>query len=382
MASTTIRRPFAPLDEARLQTLTSVKNKQNAILSSAVKRKAAESPALDDSENVDPAFFAKRSKSNDGFSPVKSSLKKLLFTAPAPKAAPVSCEPAQLAPSTSRPRAILKPKAPSIKANANAVRRTLSAFSSNDLSARSSGRGGILSTKRRTTSSFARRDTSSKLASAVPFSLDAALKGTISAYASALPKPAPAPTLDTTLDKSEMESSWFFNIHEDTPEQEMTNLLQHSTCVLDISSDEETEQKARHARAEGRDKENIPPANDVSQTSRPRPEPTDSMVVEMARNPLSQLNAADFYEIGCDETSIVLVPGDESEENGPETAVSCADNATVPPAKTADTQSVEELMGCRDEPAASAAVLRPIEGSGESFEVWESGSSKEDGDQA
>ncbi|KAM6518834.1 hypothetical protein FSOLCH5_007597 [Fusarium solani] len=56
-----------------------------------------------------------------------------------------------------------------------------------------------------------------------------------------------------------MKASWFFEIHEDTPEQEMTNLLQHSTCVLDISSDEESERKRSRDRAEGRDKENIPP---------------------------------------------------------------------------------------------------------------------------
>lgn len=354
-----------------------------------MKRKASDSTLVEDLENVDPAYSSKRPKSSDGVFLANSGLKKQLF--PVLKPLPSLSRPAPNSLLALQPRAVLKPKAPSIKANTITARRSLSKIISSDLYARGTGRGGILQAKRRTATSFTRREPSTKLAHAVPFSLDAALKGTLSAYASASPIPVPASSSTLPLDESRMESSWFFSIHEDTPEQEMTNLLQHSTCVLDISSDEESEQKARHAKAEGRDKENIPPANDASQTSRSRLEATDSMLVDKTRNPLAQLNAADFYEAGCDETSIVLVSCDDLEENGsgdklqdsnkPSVEFSITESGSLTPAeptvKTVDA-SVDKLMACRGEPADAAAVLEPLEGTGQSFDVWESGSSKED----
>ncbi len=182
-----------------------------------------------------------------------------------------------------------------------------------------------------------------------------------------------------------MGSSWFFDIHEDTPEQEMTNLLQHSTCVLDISSDEESEQKARRERAEGRDKENIPPADDVSQTSRAaRGDMADesAMVVDKVRDPLSQLNAVDFYADGCDEASVIIVPGDEDDDEATASEQDTAALELMPkPDVEAESPSVDELIR-RDEPAAKAALLEPMEGTGESFELWESGSAKGDAEPA
>src|SRR5690606_22063345 len=83
---------------------------------------------------------------------------------------------------------------------------------------------------------------------------------------------------DFFIPTPDMASFWSFDIHEDTPEQEMTNLLQHGTCTLDISSDEEFESRANRDRAEGRDKENIPPPEDVSQTSSARGGPLPETV--------------------------------------------------------------------------------------------------------
>jgi hypothetical protein len=174
-----------------------------------------------------------------------------------------------------------------------------------------------------------------------------------------------------------MKSSWFFDIHEDTPEQEMTNLLQHSTCTLDISSDEESEIKARAEKAEGRDKENIPPADDVSQTSARRAAASpDDMVLDKARGrPLAEMNAEDFYAVGCDGSSVVIVPGDEDEEE--EVAAPAVDDTyEFAPELKADL-SIDAIMG-KSDPAAKAAVLEPIEGTGESFDLWESGSAKDE----
>ncbi|PBP20171.1 hypothetical protein BUE80_DR009028 [Diplocarpon rosae] len=61
------RQPFAPLTSSRLQNLTSLKNRQNAI-SSPSKRKATTFDSDNDAENIDPVAFlsAKRSKQPDG----------------------------------------------------------------------------------------------------------------------------------------------------------------------------------------------------------------------------------------------------------------------------------------------------------------------------
>lgn len=64
------------------------------------------------------------------------------------------------------------------------------------------------------------------------------------------------------LHTSPVRDSWFFEIHEDTPEELATNLMEHSTCTLDLSSDEESRVRERDERG----KENVPPQDDVSQT--------------------------------------------------------------------------------------------------------------------
>lgn len=126
-----------------------------------------------------------------------------------------------------------------------------------------------------------------------------------------------------------MPNSWFFEIHEDTPEQEAANLMEHSASVLDISSDDDMETKRRNEELE-RGKENIPPPDfmpsqphartqasaDFMETSDALPEehvklPRLRKIAQDAmdedRSPLSDLPAADFYGEGLDATSYVTV---------------------------------------------------------------------------
>ncbi|KXX75600.1 hypothetical protein MMYC01_206567 [Madurella mycetomatis] len=402
--ATVCRQPFAPLDGARLQSLTSIKNRQNAISNSPIKRKASEVLDADDFENVDPNVFSKRSKGvdldndlNKGF--VKPSAFVLTKAAP-----PASCLPfedvrrnqsSRL--SSPRPRNILKPKSPAAQLSLkDAASPSLTAPAGRSPT-RGAKRMGILS-RRRTQ----RIDPPSfGLGATAPFSLDAALKGTIPSYSGSLRTSSRSSSSSISsssdlLPQSDTKSSWFFDIHEDTPEQEMTNLLQHSTCTLDISSDEESERRASRDRAEGRDKENIPPADDISQTSARfvrAPADIDDMVVEKQRGPLAEMNVADYYAEGCDSTSVVIVPGDDEDT---ETVVDAAEAHPLPeeepqpPAENgpdsqpsrfhlADVEavSVDAIMGKDDRPA-NAAVLEPIEGTGESFELWESNSAKDE----
>lgn len=132
------------------------------------------------------------------------------------------------------------------------------------------------------------------------------------------------PTPVSTVDES-MPKGWFFEIHEDTPEQEATNLMEHSATVLDISSDDDVETKRRN---EDRGKENVPPPDFCPLQTRPQLT-ADSMdtaeeaqvehvklprlrkiaqdAMEEDRSPLGDLPAADFYGEGLDATSYVTV---------------------------------------------------------------------------
>ena len=109
-----------------------------------------------------------------------------------------------------------------------------------------------------------------------------------------------------------MKDGWFFEIHEDTPDETLTNLMEFSTGVLDISDDED-----RRREKDDRGKENIPPAaeaigsehNIASVVTQPTPEPVSVAVnaplkerqakrtqTFTCRAPLSDLPASDFYD--------------------------------------------------------------------------------------
>ena len=213
-------------------------------------------------------------------------------------------------------------------------------------------RSGILSSRRRTggynridppvfkglCNLYSLSSSSSAFASG---SLDAALKATIPSYASKR-------ILEDTIEDTSvnMTASWFFDVHEDTPEQQMTNMLQHGTCVLNISSDEETEQKAKRHDCE--DKENVPPMDDVSQTSRRGRIVNDSEEQQAATPRQSTEPMVEGFAFASQPVEVDV------------------DALMTKPEAASDVKS------------SKAAVLPPIEGTGESFELWESGSSKDD----
>lgn len=184
---------------------------------------------------------------------------------------------------------------------------------------------------------------------------------------------------------SNSKSSWEFDIHEDTPEQEMTNLLQHSTCRLDISSDEECERKARE-KAEDRGKENVPPADDISQTSARRATTISEggMEYEKPRTALGDLNVEDFYAEGCDPTSVFIVPEDEDDGTVVDGEQAEKPQDGVTSESSLDIKATAEGTPEPEEPEEQVklATLQPVEGTGESFDLWESSSAKEEGDEA
>ncbi|KAF3060774.1 hypothetical protein CFAM422_010988 [Trichoderma lentiforme] len=379
MAAVT-RQPFAPLDGARLQSLTSLKNRQNANVSP--KRKA-EFLEIDNCENVDPLLFAKRSKGVSSGTPAKDALKPSNFFLTPKISTPVASARslASQNKASSTPRRILNPKSNLGKASVDNTPKSCPVAPAGR-SPTQGKRSRLLSGRRRAT----RLDPPSFHlgGSSAPFSLDAALKGTIAGYT---PRPSVKKPVASSLLEPDSKASWFFDIHEDTPEQEMTNLLQHSTCTLDISSDEETEQRAKRDGAEGRDKENIPPADDVSQTSAQRASPSpkgDEMIFEKQRVALGEMNAADFYAEGCDETSVILIHEDEEPEAPIATVSNIPSSILEEPEDEEEEdelqihEDIDALISRSDGTSSKAAVLQPIEGTGESFELWESSSAKDE----
>ena len=120
-----------------------------------------------------------------------------------------------------------------------------------------------------------------------------------------------------------MPKSWFFYIHEDTPEEGATILMEHSVCTLDISSDDDCETKRTNEMERG--KENIPPPDffiapatalanvDAPEADSCVPVPGTALefvklpklrhplaqdAVGKGRSPLSDLPAADYYGPG------------------------------------------------------------------------------------
>jgi len=414
------RQPFAPLDSSRLQTLTSLKNRQNALqsLSSPSKRKAT--VYEDDSENLDPILLAspKRSKGVDGSFPVKDLFKPSQFVLtkapPSPNDIGSPIKSTSLA-SLSRPssRPILQARSPAPKLNTTVSKSTPLTAPAGRSPTRK--RIGILN-RRRTASPFTRIDPprfGAPAPSSAPFSIDAALSGTIPSYGArqAQRSRSTASDIPQSLHEPETKDTWFFDIHEDTAEETMTNLMEHSTYTLDISSDEESSTRSKDERG----KENVPPMDDVSQTRFSAPTSAQTQdassqdlkvrikssrrrreiemgAIDVDRSPLGDLAAEDFYAEGCDEASVVVVQEeaetDVEDQEEVDVNATCTFDFVAEPlpefdvvgkGKGVEGRSVKELMLKDDkEMAPAAAVLCPIEKAEEGWSVWESGSAKGD----
>lgn len=169
-----------------------------------------------------------------------------------------------------------------------------------------------------------------------------------------------------------MPKGWFFEIHEDTPEQEAANLMEHSASVLDISSDDDLETKQLN---EERGKENIPPPDFLAAQQGVRQaaadamldaEPTPELHVKLPRlrkitqdamdedrKPLGDLPAAEFYGEGCDAATYVTV--DPGLERPSGLSKEFEFNCPTPEKKK------EEKAVVAAEPVAAAEVAEPAQ---------------------
>lgn len=389
------RQPFAPLDGSRLQNLTSLKNRQNALssaLSSPSKRKAT-SFEDDNSENLDPALFLspKKLKSPDGSS-VDTLQKPVNFFFTKAPPSPIDSSNA-FKPIASPRRPILPARSPALRLNTTISKTPLTAPAGRSPTRK---RVGILN-RRKTASPFTRVDPPKfGGSSGLGFSIDAALSGTI---AHGKRQACRENELPVSLHQPESKDSWFFDIHEDTPEELATNLMEHSTCTLDISSDEESAARSKDERG----KENIPPLDDISQTrtaigvvaeaessmadikatarTSRRQREIDDGACDIDRNPLGEMAAEHFYAEGCDGSSVFIIPAesDPANEEAIEPPMTFDFIAEVKGKGKEIDADIDALMTKDDRLLApEAALLESIEKAEEGFEVWESGSAKGD----
>jgi hypothetical protein len=231
-------------------------------------------------------------------------------------------------------------------------------------------KNGILSRRRMTVSPFTRINpptfSADESKTGLPFSIDAALAGTMPSYKS----------------KSTHRKGWQFDIHEDTPDDEMANLMEHSTCTLDISDDESSSLKG-----DKDNKENIPPVDYATQMSAMRRD----MMTDESRSPLGDLDAKDFYAEGCDSSSFIIIPVEDSVDEKAAAASNVEEQSSPSHSRpNAGTEGREgwknllaELAAKADDTAIEADFNFEPEASkneAATIHIWESESAKGDDD--
>lgn len=274
-------------------------------LASPVKRRY--SPSTDfsdnDTENVDPEIFRssiKKAKNFDGLPINSAKTPQFVLTGTATPITHFNKPSVRLdtpsSPLGQRKRTATPSTAPAVAGRSPKSKRV-----------------GILSRRRTASSPFTRVEPPSfsgaRTRDAAPFSIDAALSGTIPSFK----KEIYVPTLEDATPRG-----WMFDIYQDTEEDEMSNLMQHSACTLDISDDE-----SRRAAKDDRGKENIPPLDEPTASSSingtvvaapSRGSDRRDEMIDESRMPMGELNAKDFYADGCDASSYIIVPAEKSHD--------------------------------------------------------------------
>ncbi|OJD28328.1 hypothetical protein ACJ73_00253 [Blastomyces percursus] len=273
------RQPFGVIDPSRLRFLQSAKNQQNGITTPSLKRRL-ETSDLSDTENVDPSSSFGSPSTKRTRNALDDDVSK---TAPATTATPTKFSlAAPNKPITTTPRRLQTPL--------SQVKRVATLPNSAPLRApagRSPKSKPARAFSRRSIGSYTRIDppsfTKAHAAPRAPFSIADALHGTLGMLnTSVVPNTRNATSQTQRFQSTKIivpedvnvnvnirssnssynnnnnikrhPKAWYFEIYTDTEQDEMANMMEHSTCVLDISDDEE---KPRHK--DDRGKENIPP---------------------------------------------------------------------------------------------------------------------------
>ena len=336
---------------------------------SVLKRHAPADFDDDDSENIDPLIFSTPSKKGKtlDFDIIKSNETPLFAPVPAPPAQYV--ERAQAAGQKRKAEDAEDEVTP-----AAGIKRRAEPYSAPAPAGRSPKhkRIGILSRRRMTTRVNPPSSSAVESTDALPFSIDAALSGTV-----------PKSTLNS---KAPHGKGWQFDIHEDSRDDEMANLMEHSTHNLDISDDESNSSKG-----DKDNKENIPPM-DGPAAMIPTTQVTTTrgdVMTDDTREPLGHLEAKEFYADGCDASSIITIAAEDSSEQIVDKLSSAIDTqeSSSPPLPRANVVTEvqngwEDVMArfAAKNTTAGADIGTENENSKEAAEIqiWESESAKGD----
>lgn len=334
---------------------------------------------LSDSENVDPASTGsatKRQKNHSEQDSYKPAGGFHLVTKSQNSETPVmtSTEPSPF----TAPTSISTPKSAPLRASAG---RSPKSKVSKAFSRRSIG-----------AHARPRPTPSQRRVARAPFSISDALSGTFTT-------PQSKAAGDSSVSGVRRRKSWDFEIHVDTEQEEMANLMEHSTCTLDISDDE-----GKGALKDDRGKENIPPselAGGVSTRIDSHQPPVDaSRAIEMTdepRAPLGELNLKDYVPEGINSSDSILIPEDDLEDDpAPKkttthsplsvTETAAADgppNVLSEQPQLASDATIRDLIGnsapsAEDGTTSAAGVDNATGSSGADFDIWESGSVAEE----
>lgn len=325
-------------------------------------------PAFD-SENVDPSLFNKKSKNSEG-----DFTKATNFTLKPTMTGPIMTPTTR---QTITPKRLAK-KVTEIKPVSFSAPATTTTAPAGRSPTRK--RIGILSKRRTSGSSFTRVDPPAfnlgrSSTAGLPFSIDSALSGTVPGRSTPKPAKAAAP-VDTVMGlEDSMPSTWVFDIHEDTPDEELGNLMQHSAQTLDLSDDEE--RKARRLAEVG--KENIAPPE---YTGRQRAISRRDMMSDDPRTPLGDLKPSDYYADGCDANSYIIVDGAKDVKIATNVEKPAVSRPSPTEAGSANQDMWRELLASVDTTAAKAATTAAVEPAPETphekIDIWESESAHGD----
>ncbi|EXJ93582.1 hypothetical protein A1O1_01974 [Capronia coronata CBS 617.96] len=308
--STPARQPFGVLNESKLRSMQSLKNRQNAITPSSapcLKRRAVSPELGSDSENVDPNILnslnkRKRSAFDDDVSASKTNRFSLNVT---------SIPPAKRRLETPTPRldTFVKP-ALNTPASAPAAGRSPTRK-----------RSGLLQTRKRF------NPPAFPLSSQSPaLSISAALNGTKRSRLQAQARKTQT-TQPRTIEDTKPKS-WVFDIFEEPEEVQDYRMnewtMMQSTTVLDISDGESKAAKSFSERLD-KGKENVDPNEPSAPMTRSmaaaavakavsRKDKDVNAMTDDERRPLADLNPSEFYAEGLDATSVVLVHDDAVQE--------------------------------------------------------------------
>ncbi|KAI9749903.1 MAG: RNA helicase [Chaenotheca gracillima] len=251
------REPFAPLDVGRLQALESAKNLQNGRSNARGSGKRSflgDITPLDHIENVDPTMTAKPSKRTKGLD--GTTINKLQNLAKDTNPAQNTLKPAKSVVGLSRSIKVPVSRTTKIKSTGQLYTRKIDAVTSATIGS-PAGRSpknkriGALKPSRSSLSPFTRVNPPTFLGGNGGSSIDAAISGTFSVDTAFEEAPL------KVLGEKSQPKGWFFDIREDTLDETLTNIMEHSTTTLDISDDEGRDK----AKELIENKENICPAD-------------------------------------------------------------------------------------------------------------------------